>query len=116
MPSWQAGPYHRLSLQWHSRRRARLNRDRIVGLGYGARSAVGADRDIGEDALRHLDPLAAQVAAHPGLDVDGDRAPPDMGHRGVAAHLVADEDRTMEGHAGDGDGGDAALRTLRGDA
>ena len=35
---------------------------------------------------------------------------------GIAADLVTDEDRTVERHPGDGDGGDAALRALRGDA
>src|SRR4051794_940974 len=92
------------------------HRDGAAGVGYRAGAAVVADRDIGEDTLGHLDPLAAEMATHPGLDTDGDRGAADPRHRGVAAHLVADIDRPVEGHAGHRDGGDAALGTLRGDA
>src|SRR3954469_23325946 len=74
------------------------HRDRAAEVGDGAGAAIVADRDIGEDALGHLDPVGREMAAHPGLDLDGYRGAADSRHHGIAAHLVADIDRPVEGH------------------
>ncbi len=63
--------------------------------------AVGADGDIGEDAFGHLDLLLAGATPHPAFDLHRDRRGADLDDLGVAADLVANEHRPMEGHAGD---------------
>src|SRR5258708_17463304 len=73
-----------------------------LGLGrHWARLAVRADGDEGEEALGHLDALVAEAAARPAFDVDGNRGAADLDHLAEATHLIAHQDRAMEGHGGD---------------
>src|SRR5258708_7985837 len=87
-----------------------------LGLGrHWARLAVRADGDEGEEALGHLDALVAEAAARPAFDVDGNRGAADLDHLAEATHLIAHQDRAMEGHGGDRHPGDAPARALRPD-
>src|SRR6516165_12240943 len=71
---------------------------------YRARPALRIDGDIGEDALRYLHMLLARAPPGPALHLHGKRGPANSDYRGVAGHLVADENRTVKTHAGDGHG------------
>src|SRR2546426_5687208 len=71
--------------------------------------AILTHGDIGENALGHRDVLIADAAPHPALDLHRDRGFPDLDDFRVAAHLVADEHRTVKGHGGDRHGDGAAL-------
>src|SRR5579864_8720152 len=71
--------------------------------------ALGIHRHIGEEPLGHLDPLLAAATAGPALDLHRDRGGADLDDLHIAAHLVADEDRTVERHGGDRDRDDASL-------
>src|SRR5713226_1230307 len=80
----------------------------LLGLGrHGARLAVGADGDEGEEAFGHLDALVAEAATRPAFDVDGNRAAANLDHLAEATHLIAHQDRAMEGHGRDRHRGNA---------
>src|SRR5260221_12888608 len=85
-----------------------------LGLGrHWARLAVRADGDEGEEALGHLDALVAEAAALPAFDVDGNRGAADLHHLAEATHLIAHQDRAMEGHGAGPHPGDPPARPVR---
>src|SRR5271170_1089289 len=72
------------------------------------RPAVGADKDVAENAFGDLDVIEADAAARPALDFHGDRRGADLLDGAVATDFVADQDRAVKHHGGDGDRDDAA--------
>src|ERR1700722_3401534 len=78
-----------------------LRRDRL-------RAAIGADAHVSKKPFRHLDRRRAGATQCPTLDLDGDRAVADVLDRTVTGDLVADADRAVKRHGGDGDRHDAA--------
>src|SRR5277367_256833 len=72
------------------------------------RPPVGTDKDVAENALGDLDVIEADAAARPALDFHGDRRGADLLDGAVATDFVADQDRAVKHHGGDGDRDDAA--------
>src|SRR5436309_8793803 len=73
------------------------------------RAALVVERYIDESSLGHLVGVAVGPV-DPGLDRDGYGGAAYLRNLRIAGDDVADQDRLMEAHAGDGDGGNPALR------
>src|SRR5216683_1901091 len=65
-------------------------------LQYRTRLALGIHRHIGEEPHGHLDLFLAAAAPVPAPDLHRDRGATDLDDVDVAAHFIADEDRTMK--------------------
>jgi hypothetical protein len=86
-----------------------------VSLRQRTRPALLVYRDIGEEALGHLDALADTSASRPGLEVDRERRAALAHELAIDGHHVTHIDGADELRPVDGDGGDAPLSPLAGE-
>src|SRR6516164_8271959 len=80
------------------------------------RTAVFADRHIGENRLSNLAHFVGRQVPPPGLDANRHRGTPGSNEFAIAAYLVPDEDWLVKHHAVDGHRGTPPPRALRREA